>query len=301
MTERDAVQKPYLRNTTILGTVIFVGACLCVVVLITLAVAFKFFHEQLFSSQMASSAIRYTVVAGFLCILLFNAASFAWVLHCIRLQGRLGTYNLVALLYSALCILLLLGEKTMINEMARETRMGWTPAGEQTVLFAFLAVQFIYVLLILGHLYRMRCSFNQYQTPVSALCDDTIFVAVHIIGIICGLTGLAINFGFMRRDPPDQEKSHFIVTYCVILIPYGIAVLYWLLMRIREQFGDWYDEKQLQDICKAGFVTLLLSIPGMAGLFVFSEPMSALWFPHYLFLILLLFSGTTLCLYKSPV
>lgn len=279
----------------------FVGACLCVVVLITLAVTFKFFHEQLFSAPTASSAIQYTVLAGFLCILLFNATSFAWVLHCIRLQGRLGTYNLVALLYSALCIILLLGEKTMIDEIVRESRMGSAPPGGQTVLFAFLAVQSIYVLLILGHLYRMRCRFSQYPTPVSALCDDTIFIAVHIIGIICGLTGLAINFGFMRRDPSDRDMSRFIVTYCVILIPYGIAVLYWLLMRIREQFGDWYDEKQLQDICKAGFVTLLLSIPGMAALFVIGEPMGTLWFPHYLFLILLLFSGTTLCLYKSPV
>jgi len=105
----------------------------------------------------------------------------------------------------------------------------------------------------------------------------------------------------MHRDPTDQDLSHFIVTYCVILIPYGVVVLYWLLMRIRARFGDWHDEKQLQDICKAGFVTLLLSIPGMASLFVIGGLNSVLWFPHFLFLILLLFSGTTLCLYKGPV
>ena len=160
-------------------------------------------------------------------------------------------------------------------------------------------MQSIYTLLILGHLFRMRCNLSQYHKPVSALCDDTIFMAVHIIGVLCGLVGLCVNFSFLRRDTPDQDASVFIITYIVILIPYGITVLYWILMRIRERFGDWYDEKQLQDICKAGFVTLVLSIPGMASLFVLDQPLSALWFPHFLFLILLLFSGTTLYLYRS--
>jgi hypothetical protein len=68
--------------------------------------------------------------------------------------------------------------------------------------------------------------------------------------------------------------------------------------------GDWYDEKQWHDITRAGFTTLLVTIPTI-GLFFFaisvrrlSYSETLLWFPFTLFMILFLFSLFTLINYR---
>lgn len=115
---------------------------------------------------------------------------------------------------------------------------------------------------------------------------------VKISGIISAILGV-VSFSWLIYD------FILIPFYCLILIPYGLTVLYWLLMRLRDNPTDWYDEKQWRDISKAGLTTLLLSIPGLALLFLSSQPIGPYWFPHYLFMILFLISGSTLFFSKK--
>jgi len=41
----------------------------------------------------------------------------------------------------------------------------------------------------------------------------------------------------------------------------GIIALAWLIVKLRERDAEIYDEKQGKDVCRTGFITLLLSIP----------------------------------------
>ncbi len=99
-----------------------------------------------------------------------------------------------------------------------------------------------------------------------------------------------------------------IVTVCAVLIvPYAAIVIYWLVIKIRERVTEWYDEKQFQDVTKAGLVSFLSSIAILAIFFVIQNTfskfplLSVIWFPLYFFIALLVFSGTILYFSKKAV
>ena len=288
---QSTIDKSLYRTTFILD-ILSLGA------LILISIMLNLYGPKLLSDPSSYGMMPTLVFIGFLVILIFNIISFIWILHSIVLKKMIGGFDTIALVYCGLCILLMMGEKTMIDEIAREDQIGWETSGQLNILFALLVVQLLFNFLILGHLYRALSSHRQSTRPVFAFNEDTIFQIVHWIGATCGAIGLCFNIHFIRKGPATQNLAVLVTTYILILFPYGISVLYWLLMRIKQHFSEWYDEKQLQDISKAGFITLILSIPGMAGLFLIGESQTLLWFPHFLFLTLLLFSATTLYLNK---
>ncbi|MHB1377133.1 MAG: hypothetical protein ACYCXB_06895, partial [Candidatus Humimicrobiaceae bacterium] len=82
--------------------------------------------------------------------------------------------------------------------------------------------------------------------------------------------------------------------------------IYWLIIKVRERVAEWYDEKQFQDVTKAGFVSFLSSIAILAVFFVFQNTckyqlLSVIWFPLYFFMALLIFSGAILHFNKKAV
>ena len=86
----------------------------------------------------------------------------------------------------------------------------------------------------------------------------------------------------------------------IIILPYLLAAIYWLIMKIREKTWQWYDEKQFQDISRASLMTMALSLVIMLVIFLIQyfnnsfDFVAITWFPFYVFLVLLLFSSITL-------
>ena len=124
--------------------------------------------------------------------------------------------------------------------------------------------------------------------------EEVLFVTAQLIGILCGSVGLWINFSFLVREIPSENYIDIFPFYLLCVLPYGLTALTWLLKKLHDKPTDWYDEKQWQDMAKASLVTLIISIPGMALLFLTGHPLGMFWFPHYFFLALFLFSGSTL-------
>ena len=75
-------------------------------------------------------------------------------------------------------------------------------------------------------------------------------------------------------------------------------VLYWLSLKLKQRINNWYDEKQLQDILKSSLTTLLLSVPGLALFLFIKIPDHFYYFLYNIFLILLIFSSSTLYFFK---
>ena len=50
----------------------------------------------------------------------------------------------MTLFLGMLCLILLLGEKTMADEIAREYRLGWDTLGEWIILYIMLSLQLLY-------------------------------------------------------------------------------------------------------------------------------------------------------------
>jgi len=125
--------------------------------------------------------------------------------------------------------------------------------------------------------------------------NERLFIVTNIVGVICGIIGLAVTFLW----PQFIVELHL---WELIVAPFALIYIYWLMIvRIRKN-SEIIDEKQDYNMTKAGAITMSFSIPAMVIMFmlyynkIFNGP---IWFPYYFFVTLLLFSGTTLFLFKK--
>jgi len=125
--------------------------------------------------------------------------------------------------------------------------------------------------------------------------NERLFVITNIIGVTCGIIGLVVTFLF----PKFIVEWHL---WEVIIAPFALMEIYWLLIIKIKKTAEVIDEKQDYNMTKAGAITMAASIPAMVIMFmlyynkVFDGP---IWFPYYFFVILLFFSGTTLFLFRK--
>jgi hypothetical protein len=66
---------------------------------------------------------------------------------------RIG--DIAVLTLGALCLILLVGEKVMADEIGREYLLGWEVVGEWVILYVFLTIQLIYNVIILRRVYHV--------------------------------------------------------------------------------------------------------------------------------------------------
>jgi len=125
--------------------------------------------------------------------------------------------------------------------------------------------------------------------------SETLFIITNIIGVSCGIIGLVVTFLF----PQLIVEIHL---WELIVAPFALIYIYWaMIMRIRKTAAI-VDEKQDYNMTKAAAITMAFSIPAMVIMFmfyynkIFTGP---IWFPYYFFVTLLLFSGSTLYLFKQ--
>lgn len=125
--------------------------------------------------------------------------------------------------------------------------------------------------------------------------NESLFIVTHVIGIICGIVGLAITFLF----PSYIIQWHL---WELVVIPFALIYLYWLIIQKTMKAITIVDEKQDFNMTKAAALTMAISIPAMVIMFLLyynNILTGSIWFPYYFFVTLLFFSGTTLFLFKK--
>lgn len=135
----------------------FALAVLCTGWLVFNMVALPIFKDQVFLERgQISTGGELAILIGFVLVLVFNIVSLIWVSSRIRKAqiGRKGDIGLAAL--GALCLILMAGEKAMVDEIGREYPLEWEVVGEWIILYVFLAIQLLYNIVILRWLYRTR-------------------------------------------------------------------------------------------------------------------------------------------------
>ena len=114
-----------------------------------------FAHEVFFERQTLSGA-EISIAVGFGLILLFDVFSLLSVLSTTRRPQNAISGSKVVLIFGAFCLLLLLADKVMIDEIGREYLVGWEVLGEWIMLYGFLTTQLVYNLVVLLALFRVR-------------------------------------------------------------------------------------------------------------------------------------------------
>jgi len=119
------------------------------VFLIYIMIALIIYKEQIFVEREILSFPEIIIGIGFVLILLFNIKSILWLVKKFRNFDKVTFSKKKTLALGGLCLLLMLGEKTMIDEIGREYLLGWETLGEWIILYVFLAIQLFYNFTIL--------------------------------------------------------------------------------------------------------------------------------------------------------
>lgn len=109
---------------------------------------------EVFLNQDTTDWVEIIILFGFVLVILFTVSSFTWLSYQVRRQKEFTTLDTIALVLGAVCILLLVGEKVMIDEIAREYRLDWEVLGEWIILYLFLFTQLSYNGLMLFRISR---------------------------------------------------------------------------------------------------------------------------------------------------
>jgi len=137
------------------------------------------------------------------------------------------------------------------------------------------------------------------------LKDESIFINANYIGILCGISGLVILLLLSVFMPVWAIRKGIIIITLMIALPYITITIYWLITKVREKIGEWNDEKQYQDITKASLFTLVFSVALLAVIFAVQywasrfDLLDVIWFPVYLFAVILLFSSAIIFLSRK--
>ena len=122
---------------------------LAAVLLVFNMVAIPLNREQVFIRQDTLSPVEGIILAGFLLVILFDLVSLFWVTYRLVLKKPSLLPDTIALVWGLVCVAMLLGVKAMLDEIARESRLGWETTGEWIVMYIGLAVQLCYLLFML--------------------------------------------------------------------------------------------------------------------------------------------------------
>ena len=234
------------------------------------------------------------VGVGIPVLLLFHIFSLPAIIVQLYKERTAILVSAMALFTGSLSLLLLFSDFVIMQDIYKEVRLGWDTTGEWTILYINHSLHMVFTLLALRlSLSTLKTAEN---TAEPVLRDEVLFLTAQYIGIACGVLGLAVLVLVYSVDLPGELLFFF---SAIVLVPYILAVVCWLAVKLRETSSGWYDEKQFTDIARGAFITMLVLIPCMAAVYSTSyfgtaAQLNHLWFFIYMFLTLGLFSGGTL-------
>lgn len=130
--------------------------------------------------------------------------------------------------------------------------------------------------------------------------NESLFIASHILGMLCGIIGLATAILWQQL----VVKTH-LFEFMVVL--FGFIFVYWaMILKARKSanISDILDEKQIDNIRRAATSTLFVVTCIMLLMYFISYYEvfileGKIWFLCYFFMTLLIYSGSTLYYFKK--
>jgi len=181
---------------------------------------------------------------------------------------------------------------------------------EWTWLYIGLLIHVVFYVVGFLFVVKLESRINRFNGSKVSQIKEIYFEVVQYVGIVCGLVGtvfsvfISFYIGNTKTFSGDWIIWLILAYSAIIIVPYVMFVFYWLLKLTRSKELAFYDEKQKNDLVLSGITTLLVSIPLLTLFFIFNFgktgfAASTMWFPFYLFLIVLVFSVSALYRYKK--
>ncbi len=199
-------------------------------------------------------------------------------------------------------LFLLLVDIVMLQEIGNEIFTAHDSSGEWQIIFFDHIIHFLFSLIFIMQKFHSRKNQMDQAAVQPALKDEVIFLTAQQVGVFTAITGLIFtSYLYHFQIPLNSVNGLLFVSTLVLLIPYIFINSYWAYTKRKEKPSDWYDEKQIHDISKAGLITMAVSEFMVCVWFGFTAlgvvaAGSILLFPVYIFLSILLFSALTVYL-----
>jgi len=270
--------------------------------------AFEFIRPKMINFEKlgpVEELLGLAIWIGLLVSFFFHLSAILTIILQLRFFKKVNTFRLITLLVGIISFITIIGDFAALQDIGTEYKFGLSTQGEWALLYlALIPHALFHVLMFILIFTTFHALRDQYQ-PEFVTKDEIIFITAQYVGILCGIIGLGFTSLYAVLQVPLWCVKPVIVPFSIfIIMPYGLIASYWLIMKRKEKVSEWYDEKQFRDVTKAGFTTLLVTLPWMTIIFIINYlatdgTMSILWFPIYLFLVLLIFSGGILYFSKK--
>ena len=239
----------------------------------------------------------FITIIGYLFIIIFHMYAIIFIFGQFRYSNEFKWLKIILLILGIGSLFAIGIEKVMVDEIAKEYRIGIIDQGEFSILNYAYTINFIFNIMMFYFILKTYRSID-IKDAKDNFVDEKIFVLAQYLGILAGILGIYQTFTLIGFAIQITKFWVFIPFYILFLIPYGLSVVFWLSLKLKKDISEWYDEKQFQDILKASLTTLILSVPCLLIILPFDILNSVYWFMYYIFLILLIFSGSTLFYFK---
>jgi len=257
---------------------------------------------QLLEEQPSWETYGIVAAINIIVIAFYQLLSVIALLANMITQRKTSTLVVAAIAVGIISGLMILGDITLLSDIGNEYEAGLQTRGEWLILFASYGLHLLSlgmgVLALVGNLKKDT------QPAEQPIKDEVLFLSLHTTGVICGILGLAgVITGIFSSLDPWMLQMVVGITSLLILAPYLVILAVWIFRRFWGLPSPDLDEKQFQDLARAGLTTLLMILPVMAiyyrvqitqegGIF------SVLWFPLLLFMAMSFFSSLALRAYR---
>ena len=257
---------------------------------------------QLLESQPNWETYGVVAAINIIIIAFYQLTSVIALLVHLITQRKTSRLVVTAITIGIISGLMVLGDITLLSDIGNEYEAGMQTRGEWMILFTSYGLHLLSlgtgVVALVGNLK------GDAQPPEQPIKDEVLFLSLHTTGVICGILGLmGVVAGIFSRLDPWMLQMVVGMTSLLIIAPYLVILAIWIFRRFWGLPSPDLDEKQYQDLARAGLTTLLALLPVLAiyyrvqitqegGIF------AVLWFPLTLFMVLSLFSSMALRAYR---
>lgn len=226
------------------------------------------------------------------------------IVLALRSLERVRFIGTISLVMCGVSLIFLPADYACLSDMAKEYPIGVDIQGELQWLRVGVVMHYIYLICQLTMCFQVSSILKTNEQQRSTQPSESLFYAMHILGVVCAGIGWALTLIFYLDDLPEVRRKWYILPMIVIiLIPYAIVFGGWLWAAREERQAGFLDEKQKFDLVRAGTTAWGISLGVMAILFLmhlntFEGPGSVLWLPSLTFTSLLAFSMSSLYYFR---
>ena len=265
-------------------------------------------YLEIMAKSPALEKVSHFIGIGFIIRILLLFSSALLILKSFRAGFKAGTLFIAVVIAGTVSAILLVFDFAALEDIGNDyLEQGYECTLEWIWLFGSLLFRGIFYVVLCQVILKIIRDLRSVAANPPPVVDEIMFEVTQYIGMVCGFTGLAFTF-YAYVALGDFAVSGWLMWLLmfyslVIVIPWFLLIIYWIIRLSRKTRLTLYDEKQKQDIASSGLIAWLSSIPLMIIILITSlgqssSPRIYLWFPAYLFFTLLVFSASLLIKYK---